>query len=128
MGQKILITDDSTFMRIIIKNILLDQGYTDIIEAANGREGIEKFELDKPDLVLLDIIMPLMGGVDTLTQIMKIDPKARVVMLTAVGQETIMDECRKIGATDYITKPFNNKNVGETVDKILGPAENKKKK
>lgn len=117
-----MLADDSTFMRLIIKNILTDCGYKDIIEAENGREAIERFEFDKPDLIIMDIIMPALNGLEALKRIIMIDKKAKVVMITAVGQESIMKECDALGVKGYITKPFNEKQIKQTIKKVLGPA------
>jgi len=122
IGQKILLADDSTFMRLIIKNILTDCGYDNIIEAENGIEAIEQFEFEKPDLIILDIIMPALSGLETLKKIMKIDKKAKIIMITAVGQKSIMKECNGLGVKGYITKPFDEEKIKETVEKVLGPA------
>ena len=91
-GQKILVADDSTFMRIIIKKLLAENGYLDIVEAENGRGAIDVFEKEKPDLTILDIIMPAMGGDVVLKKLMKMNKNAKVIMITAVGQEEIMEE------------------------------------
>jgi len=127
-GQKILIVDDSTFMRIIIKRVLAKHGYTDIIEAENGREGLDQVEKERPDLVVLDIIMPAMDGLLTLKKLMKIDKKPNVVMITAVGQEQIMKECDKLGVKGYITKPFKDKQILKIVKSIIGPGKGRKQK
>ena len=108
-NQKILITDDSTFMRIIIKKLLAENGYLDIVEAENGRGAIDVFEKEKPDLTILDIIMPAMGGDVVLKKLMKMNKNAKIIMITAVGQEEIMEECNKVGASGYIKKPFKEK-------------------
>jgi len=125
-GQKILIADDSTFMRVIIKKLLAENGYLSIVEAENGREAIEVFEKEKPDLVILDIIMPAMGGDVVLKKLMEIDKKAKVLMVTAVGQEQIMKQCRKVGALGYLVKPFKEKQVLKIIKKIIGPGKGQK--
>jgi len=127
-GQKILVTDDSAFMSLIIKKLLGEKGYWDTIDATSGREAIDLYEKHKPDLVLLDIIMPGIDGLNALKKIMEIDKKAKVIMITAVGQEEIMKECRKIGAVGYIIKPFKEKQVLETIKKIIGPGKGQKQK
>lgn len=118
--KKILIADDSMFMRMTLKNNL-PEGYA-IIEADSGAKAIEQFEKGKPDLVLLDIVMPEgeEEGVRVLRKIMQRDPQACVVMITAVGQQVIIEECKKVGARDYIVKPFDEKQVAETVQRCLG--------
>ena len=118
--SKILIADDSLFMRRILKDIL-SEDYK-VVEADSGAKALEIFEKENPDLVLLDIIMPggEEEGVTVLRSIMEKSPEARVVMITAVGQDAIIAECRKLGAKDYIVKPFDAKRVAETVEKCLG--------
>ena len=117
--KKILIADDSLFMRMTLKNNL-PEGY-EVIEADSGAKALEQFESQKPDMVLLDIVMPEgeQEGVKVLRKIMQSDPQACVVMITAVGQEAIIDECKKAGARDYIVKPFDEKQVVETVQRCL---------
>ena len=117
--SNILIADDSLFMRRILKDILSEQ--YEVIEADSGAKALEQFEKEKPDLVLLDIIMPAgeEEGITVLRSIMEKYPEARVIMITAVGQDAIIEECRKLGAKDYIVKPFDAKLVTETVEKCL---------
>ena len=119
MAKKILIADDSLFMRMTLRNNLPEE--YEIVEADSGAGALAQFEKEKPDLVLLDIVMPEgeEEGVRVLKEIMKNDPKAQVVMITAVGQEAIIEECKEIGAKDYIVKPFDEKQVTETVEKYL---------
>jgi len=118
--SKILIADDSLFMRRILKD-LLSEDYK-VVEADSGAKALEQFEKENPDLVLLDIIMPdgEEEGITVLRSIMEKHPEARVIMITAVGQDAIIEECRKLGAKDYIVKPFDAKLVAETVEKCLG--------
>jgi len=117
--SKILIADDSLFMRKILKDVLSEQ--YEVIEADSGAKALEKFEKESPDLVLLDIIMPggEEEGVKILQNIVENHPEAQVIMITAVGQDAIIDQCRKLGAKDYIVKPFDAKRVVETVEKYL---------
>jgi len=117
--KKILIVDDSLFMRMMLKDKLPQE--LEIVEADSGAKALEQFKKEKPDLILLDIVMPEGEdeGVRVLQKIMKDDPGAQVVMITAVGQEAVMEECKKLGAKDYIVKPFNEKQITETVEKCL---------
>ena len=119
MAKKILIADDSLFMRMTLKDNL-PKGYA-VVEADSGAKALEQFEKEKPDMVLLDMVMPEgeEEGVRVLRGIMKSDPRACVVMITAVGQEVIIEECKKLGARDYIVKPFDSKQVVDTVEKHL---------
>ena len=120
MAKKILIADDSLFMRSVLRDILSDK--YKIVEAATGSQTMQKFKEEKPDLTLMDIIMPEgeEEGIRALEKIVKSNPKAKVVMITAVGQDTIIDECKKLGAVDYIIKPFDREEVINTVQKCLG--------
>ena len=117
--KKILIADDSLFMRMSLKGNLPD-GH-EVVEADSGAKALEQFKNEKPDLVLLDIVMPEGEdeGVRVLREIMQSDPQACVVMITAVGQEAVIEECKKLGAQDYIVKPFDEQQVAETVRKCL---------
>lgn len=117
--KKILIVDDSLFMRKLLKDILAHRH--NIIEAESGATALKQFKKGKPDLVLLDIIMPEgeEEGIRVLQEIKKSNPKAQVVMITAVGQNAIIEGCKKLGVKDYIVKPFDENQVIETVDKYL---------
>ena len=119
--KKILIADDSLFMRMSLKDNLPER--YEIVEADSGPRTLEQFENQKPDLVLLDIVMPdgEKEGVRVLREIMQSNPQACVVMITAVGQEATIEECKKLGAKDYIVKPFDESIVAETVEKYLEP-------
>jgi two-component system chemotaxis response regulator CheY len=119
MLKKILIVDDSLFIRNILKRILA-QNY-DIVEADTGPKAISQFTKEKPDLVLLDIIMP--GGDDegvrVLKEIKKINSNSLVIMITAIGQDVIIQQCKTLGASDYIIKPFDHSLVIKTINKTL---------
>lgn len=120
MAKKILIADDSLFMRKMLKDILSDK--YEIVEAETGAKAQKQVEKEKPDLVLLDIIMPEgeEEGLKVLQKIKKTDPKVKVVMITAIGQDVIIEECKKRGADAHIVKPFDAKQVTETVAHYLG--------
>ena len=115
--MKILIADDSQFMRKVLKDFLHDAGYTDTLECADGKECMAKYASEKPDLVLLDIIMPEADGIEVLK---KIGKEAKVIVISAVGQEKMVEEAKSLGALDYIVKPFDNDKVLEAVKKALG--------
>lgn len=115
--SKILIADDSQFMRSILKTILAQGGYTNVIEAANGVEAVEKAKSENPDLVLMDIIMPQMDGMQALE---KIGINSDVVMVTAVGQEEMVKKAMSLGAKDFVVKPFNARKVLEIVKRVVG--------
>ncbi len=118
MVRKILVVDDAKFMRIRCARILNEQGFV-VIEAANGREAVEKYRTERPDAVLLDISMPEMDGLNALRAIRELDPSARVAMLTAMGQQNIVIEAIKSGAKDFIVKPFEPERVLKSVHKLL---------
>jgi two-component system chemotaxis response regulator CheY len=115
--KKILIVDDSSFLRLILKNIFKKY---QLFEAKSGEEALKVFRENKPDIILLDIVMPGLDGKEALRELRKLDPKAQVIMVTAVGQNATMDECRKLGAIDYVTKPFDEEAVLQTVEQYLG--------
>ncbi len=117
---RILIVDDSQFMRSILKNLLTPKGHEVVGEASNGREAIEKYKKLRPDLVLLDIVMPDMDGLETLKEIKKIDPNAKVIMCTALGQQKIVIDALKAGARGYIVKPFKAELVLKEIERVLG--------
>ncbi|OIN93201.1 two-component system response regulator [bacterium CG1_02_42_9] len=115
---KILIADDSAFMRSVLKNILAKEGYNDTIEAVDGVDALKKIEEEKADLLLLDIIMPNLDGIGVLKKIPA--GKIKAIVISAVGQEKMMNEAKSLGAVDFIIKPFDAENVLEAVKKVLG--------
>lgn len=119
MGR-ILIVDDTLFMRTLLKNILFSGGHTIVGEAENGEEAIARYQELKPDLVTMDVVMPKMNGIDALKNIRAADPNAKVVMCTAVGQEQMVKLAVKTGAKGYIVKPFQAPKVLEEVKNVLG--------
>ena len=116
---KILIVDDAAFMRMRCSKFLGDQGYQ-VKEASNGLEALEQFKTYHPDAVLLDITMPQMDGLETLKQIMALDPNARVAMVSAMGQQALVIEALKSGARDFVVKPFDAPRVLGAVQKLVG--------
>jgi len=119
MAKRILITDEALFMRVTLKNILTQNGFEVVGEAANGREAVELYSSLKPDLVTMDITMPEMDGLEALKQIRASDPQAKVVMCTAMGQKNMVVEAVQNGAKDFIVKPFQPERVIEAVSKLL---------
>jgi len=115
---RVLIVDDAAFMRLSIRTILEKSGFEVIAEATNGREAIAKYFEHKPDLVTMDISMPEMTGTDAVEHICKIDSKAKIVMVSAMGQESIIIEAIIRGAKSFIVKPFKEDKVIETLKKI----------
>ncbi len=118
MAGKILIVDDAAFMRMMLKKILAPTG-NELLEAVDGSDGVSKFKEHKPNLVLLDIVMPNIDGIECLKQIIAMDKSAKVVMCSSIGQQTVVNDAIKIGARDFIVKPFDAAKVMEIVSKNL---------
>ncbi|MBM3133082.1 MAG: response regulator [Chloroflexi bacterium] len=116
---KVLVVDDAQFMRMRAVKLLTQNGY-ECIEAENGVEAVNKYKKEKPDAVMLDITMPDMDGLEALRQLMKIDSNAKVTMVTAMGQQSIVMEAIKSGAKDFVVKPFDPNRVLAAVQKMLG--------
>ena len=117
---KILCVDDAAFMRMMVKNTLTQNGYTDVEEASDGLQAVEKYDEIHPDLVIMDITMPNMDGLEALKAIRSKDPNANVVMCSAMGQEAMVVEAIKAGAKDFIVKPFKPDRIVKTVSSIIG--------
>jgi len=119
-GSKILVVDDASFMRTVLKDIIRSNGLaTEILEAGDGVEGVKAYQTSKPNLVTMDVNMPRADGIQALRAIMKIDPTAKVVMVTSVEQKQIVQDAMKLGARDYIVKPFDKTTVGLVINKVL---------
>lgn len=119
MSKRILIVDDAVFMRMKLKDILEKSGFEVVAEAQNGAEAIEKYKSEKPDLVTMDITMPEVDGVTALREIKAFDPNAKVIMCSAMGQQTMVMEAIQAGALDFIVKPFDNERVIQSINKVL---------
>ena len=119
MSKRILLVDDAVFMRMKLKDILEKNGYEVVGEAQSGVEAIEKYMSEKPDLVTMDITMPEMDGVTALKKIKEIDPKAKVIMCSAMGQQSMVMDAIQAGAIDFIVKPFDNDRVIESINKAI---------
>ncbi|NCC42632.1 MAG: response regulator, partial [Clostridia bacterium] len=115
----IMIADDAAFMRKMIKNALTTAGITHFIEAKNGQEAIDLYKKNEVDLVMLDVTMPEKDGIEALTEIIEFDPKARVVMCSAIGQDGTIMEAIRIGASEFIVKPFKTDQIVEVVTGLL---------
>ena len=120
MAKNILICDDAAFMRMMIKDILTKNGYTIVGEAENGQKAVEKYNETKPDLVMMDITMPEMDGIQALKKIKATDPNAATIMCSAMGQQAMVIESIQSGAKDFIVKPFQPDRVLEAVKKAIG--------
>ena len=117
---KILIVDDAAFMRKVIKDTLSKSGYTDLYEAVDGADAVEKYNEIQPDLVLMEITMPNMDGLEALKTMRGKDGNANVVMCSAMGQESMVIDAVRSGAKDFIVKPFKADRVLKTVTSIVG--------
>ena len=117
---KIMLVDDAAFMRMMIKKALSSSGYNDFIEAQDGAEAVKKYSEEKPDMVIMDITMTNMDGLQALKKIRGDDPNAKVVMCTAMGQESMVVDAIKSGARDFVVKPFDAQRIVKTVNDILG--------
>lgn len=115
----ILVVDDAEFLRMRISKMLIGNGHT-IVEADNGQNAVSMFKSTHPDVVLMDITMPEMDGLSALKEIKALDQHAKVVMLTALGQDTVVLEAIRTGATDFVVKPFDPNRVLAAVNKALG--------
>lgn len=120
MAKNVLICDDAAFMRMMIKDILTKNGYNVAGEAENGVKAVEKYKELSPDLVLMDITMPEMDGIQALKEIKKQDSGAKVIMCSAMGQQAMVIESIQAGAKDFIVKPFQAERVIEAVKKVVG--------
>ena len=116
---KILIVDDAGFMRKMVQTHLSKAGYTDFIEGEDGQVAIDTYKEQKPDLVIMDITMPNVDGIEALRQIKAADSDAKIIMCSAMGQEAMVMEAIKLGALDFIVKPFKADRIIQTVNKIL---------
>ena len=120
MSHTVLVCDDAIFMRTMISDILSQAGYEIIGEAETGVQAVEKYKQLKPDLVTMDIVMPDMGGIDAVREIVKYDAKARILMCSAMGQQALVVEAIQAGAKDFVVKPFQPSRVLEAVQRVLG--------
>jgi len=120
MAIRILVVDDAAFMRMMVKDILSKNGYEVVGEAENGLKAVEKYQELKPDLTTMDITMPEMDGISAVKAIKKIDPSAKVIMCSAMGQQAMVVEAIQAGARDFIVKPFQPDRVLEAVRKAVG--------
>lgn len=119
MAKGVLIVDDAAFMRMMIKNILVEGGYEVLGEAENGKKAIELYEELEPDLVTMDITMPEMDGIEAVKKILEIDKEAKIIMCSAMGQQAMVIDAIQAGAKDFVVKPFKADRVLEAVEKVL---------
>ncbi|MDE6432831.1 MAG: response regulator [Lachnospiraceae bacterium] len=116
--KNILIVDDSRTSRKILKGILENSGYEIVAEATNGQEGYEKYVEFKPDVVTMDITMPVLDGIGALKKIVGEFPDAKVIMVTAAGQKTRMVEALQSGASEFVSKPFDSEQLRDVIEKV----------
>lgn len=119
MATRVLVVDDASFMRHMLKNILMGMGCEIVGEAADGEEACAKYAELHPDLVTMDLTMPKKGGLDALKDIRAADPKARVVVVSAIEQRQPLMEALKHGAADYVVKPFEKDRIEEAVSRVI---------
>ncbi|OAS17707.1 response regulator [Paenibacillus oryzisoli] len=117
--RKIMIIDDAAFMRALLKDYLISLGHEIVVEGCNGQEAIQLYKRYKPDLVTMDITMPEMDGISALKEIMKFDPRANVIMCSAMGQQQLVLESIRAGAKDFLVKPFSKDRIVEAVDRVM---------
>jgi two-component system chemotaxis response regulator CheY len=120
VSHTVLVCDDAIFMRTMISDILSQAGYEVVGEAESGTQAVQRYQQLKPDLVTMDIVMPDMGGIEAVREIMKIDPSARILMCSAMGQQALVIEAIQAGAKDFVVKPFQPSRVLEAVQRVLG--------
>jgi len=120
VGHRVLVCDDAIFMRTMISDILSGAGYEVVGEAETGLQAIERYRALSPDLVTMDIVMPDMGGIDAVREIVKQDPNAKILMCSAMGQQALVVEAIQAGAKDFVVKPFQPSRVLEAVQRVLG--------
>jgi two-component system chemotaxis response regulator CheY len=119
MAIKVLITDDAAFMRMLLKDIVTKAGMEVVGEAANGEEAVQKYMELKPDVVTMDITMPVMDGIQAIKEIKKQDPAAKIIVCSAMGQQAMVIEAIQAGAKDFIVKPFQANRVIEAIQKVV---------
>ena len=120
MGKRVLIVDDAAFMRAALKDILTRGGYEVVAEAKNGKEAVEMYAAQLPDLTTMDIVMPELSGIEAVRLITQADPRARIIMCSAMGQQALVVEAIQAGAKDFVVKPFQPSRVLEAVQRVLG--------
>ena len=118
--MKILLVDDALMMRVLLRGILEAGGYEVVAEATDGKEAMELYRTHRPDVVTMDIVMPIQGGIETVRALRIVDPEARVVMVSAMGQEWLITEAMEAGALAYLLKPFNPDQVLSVMRMIEG--------
>lgn len=119
MSVDVLIADDLAFIKMVLRDMVTRAGFRVVGEAADGEEAIEMYQQKKPDVLLLDITMPKMDGITALKRILGLDPLARVIMVSALGQQRLIVQAIQLGASDFIVKPFHAERLVSSVKKVL---------
>lgn len=119
MGTKVLVVDDASFMRLNLKNLLEKEGFEVVGEAKNGKEAVQIYRTEQPDIVTMDITMPEMDGITAMEEIFTFDPEAKVIMVSAMGQEAYIKKAIMAGAKHFIVKPFKKDKIIDTIEKVL---------
>jgi two-component system chemotaxis response regulator CheY len=119
VGIDVLIADDLKFIKLVLRELVERAGFRVVGEASNGQEAVELYQNERPDVVLMDITMPKMDGLAALKQILQFDPAARVIMCSALGQQSLIVQALQLGAKDFIVKPFREERVIAAIKKIL---------
>lgn len=118
-STKIMVVDDAAFMRVVLKDILTASGFQNIVEAGDGAAAVTAYQQHRPDIVTMDINMPGTDGIEALRMILQMNPAAKVVMVTSVDQKHVVQEAIKLGAKDYVVKPFDRGMVATVVNRVL---------
>lgn len=122
MGKKIIIVDDAAVIRYMLKKLFEKNGYEVVAECVNGTDAVTRYEIHKPDLVTMDITMPDMDGITAVSEIIKLDPSAKIIICSAMGQIDKVKDAVKAGAKHFLVKPLQPEKVMEVVHKIIGEA------
>jgi two-component system chemotaxis response regulator CheY len=120
MGKRVLVTDDTAFMRMSLRNVLEKNGFEVVGEAADGEESVNLYAELRPDVVTMDITMPKMDGITAIKKILEIDPDAKVIVCSAMGQKPMVIEALNAGAKDFLVKPFQPERIIEALRKVSG--------
>jgi two-component system chemotaxis response regulator CheY len=119
VSKRVLIVDDAAFMRMLLKDMVTKAGFEIVGEAINGKEAIEKYKELNPDVVAIDTIMPEMNGIEATKEIMKLNPNAKIIICSAMGQQMMVMEALQSGAKDFVVKPFRQDKITETLSKVM---------
>jgi two-component system chemotaxis response regulator CheY len=119
VGINVLIADDLTFIKLVLRSLVEKAGFRVVGEASNGEEAIELYQDKRPDVVLMDITMPKVDGLTALKEILKIDPEAKIIMCSAMGQQSLIVQALQLGAKDFIVKPFRDERVIGAIKNLL---------